>query len=61
MANVGRYLPVTATVILTEVRIHSALRRMGSAEWIPDQVRDDEDGEGSFWSSAVKGRHRRSR
>ncbi len=31
---------------------------MGSAEWIPDQVRDDDDGESSFWSSAAKVGHR---
>ncbi|PZU71131.1 MAG: hypothetical protein DI540_01360 [Sphingobium sp.] len=57
-AVIGRFLPVIAGVILTTVRIHSALRRMGSAEWIPDQVRDDDDGEGSFWSSAAKVGHR---
>ena len=40
-------LPIVTGVILTKVRIHSALRRMGSVEWIPDQVRDDDDGEGT--------------
>ncbi len=32
---------ISPAVILTKVRIHSALRRERSAEWIPDQVRDD--------------------
>ncbi|EKU76736.1 general secretion pathway protein H [Sphingobium sp. YR657] len=35
---------ISPAVILTKVRIHSALRLERSAEWIPDQVRDD-DGE----------------
>jgi len=32
---------ISPAVILTKVRIHSVLRRERSAEWIPDQVRDD--------------------
>ncbi|RSU69990.1 hypothetical protein BRX37_23515 [Sphingomonas sp. S-NIH.Pt3_0716] len=44
----GRFLQVLAGIILTKVRIHSALWRMGSAEWIPNQVRDDGTGEVRF-------------
>ncbi|RSU49666.1 hypothetical protein DAH51_23140 [Sphingobium yanoikuyae] len=42
-------LPIVTGVILTKVRIHCALRQIGSAEWIPDQVRDDGYAKVSFW------------
>jgi hypothetical protein len=42
-------LPIVTGVILKEVRIHCALRQIGSAEWIPDQVRDDGYAKVSFW------------
>ena len=42
-------LPIATGVILTEVRIHFALRQIGSAEWGPDQVRDDGYAKVSFW------------
>ncbi|RSU73358.1 hypothetical protein BRX37_15855 [Sphingomonas sp. S-NIH.Pt3_0716] len=42
-------LPIVTGVILTKVRIHFALRQIGSAEWIPDQVRDDGYAKVSFW------------
>jgi len=44
----GRSLPISTGVILTKIRIHSALGQIGSAEWIPDQVRNDGDCKGSF-------------
>ena len=42
-------MSIVTGVILTKVRIHCALRQIGSAEWIPDQVRDDGYAKVSFW------------